>query len=166
MSTSSGTVNSGGNPDSYGEPSGRSEEPEVGPRRQLGFEVGQLQAQESAPIPTVEAPKSKPLADACHQRLQPVADVLAEEEDDRCQPRRRAGAHHSSSCFLCVCPLTCRLPPSQELGNRLYTAIEQSTDKICDRLDRLSDRMAHEADRLELEALAAKRGRMAREADL
>ena len=63
MSTSSGTVNSGGNPDSYGEPSGRSEEPEVGPRRQLGFEVGQLQAQESAPIPTVEAPKSKPLAD-------------------------------------------------------------------------------------------------------
>ena len=32
--------------------------------------------------------------------------------------------------------------------------------------DRLSDRMAHKADRLELEALAAKRGRMAREADL
>ena len=64
MSTSSGTVNSGGNADSYGEPLGRSEEPEVG-LRQFGFEVGQPQdAQELPPIPTVEAaPESKALAD-------------------------------------------------------------------------------------------------------
>ena len=55
-------------------------------------------------------------------------------------------------------------------------AIEQSADKICNHLSAelsrhlsaaaLSDRLAHEADRLELEARTAQRGRMAREADL
>ena len=60
----------------------------------------------------------------------------------------------ASSCFLCVCPLPCRLPPSQELGDRLEKAIEKSADKICGTLDthlkalwtqRVGPRLGHSA---------------------
>ena len=48
----------------------------------------------------------------------------------------------ASSCFLCVCPLPCRLPPSQELGDRLEKAIEKSADKICGTLDKAIEKSA------------------------
>ena len=79
----------------------------------------------------------------------PKKKTVASLSQDDVQVRTTA-----SFCFLCVCPLPCCLPPSQELGDRLEKAIEKSADKICGTLDthlkalwtqRLGPRLGHSA---------------------
>ena len=66
----------------------------------------------------------------------PKKKTVASLSQDDVQVRTTA-----SFCFLCVCPLPCCLPPSQELGDRLKKAIEKSADKICGTLDKSADKI-------------------------
>ena len=66
----------------------------------------------------------------------PKKKTVASLSQDDVQVRTTA-----SFCFLCVCPLPCCLPPSQELGDRLKKAIEKSAGKICGTLDKSADKI-------------------------